>query len=424
MRIVYIAAGAGGMYCGACARDISLVKGLMARGHDVEIVPLYTPLRPDTDDAPETAPVFYGGINVFLQQASTVFRGLPRFMDRWLDSPALLRLVSGFAINTSPKDLGPMTVSVLAGKDGLQGKELDRLIDYLESAAKPDIVSITNSMLSAIAPEIKRRMSVPVVCALQGEDGFVQSMPEKYAKQARDLMAKNAGSIDRFVAPGEDYAQQMAEYLRVPPEKVAVVPAGVDIGLYKRNTPRIHSPFTIGYLSVIAEPKGLDILIEAFAKGFKLAGEAKLVIAGKIMKKPYWEKIQARIRELGITDNVQYIGEIDLKTKLEMLESCSVFIMPSRINESRGMIVMEAMSKSLPVIAPDNGIFPELIGRHDAGVLVKPEDPKAIAEALNTIMSDPTRAEQLASNARQTIEQYYSINAMTDKALEVYEDVL
>jgi len=412
------------MYCGACARDISLVKGLIIRGHDVEIVPLYTPLRPDIDDAPETAPVFYGGINVFLQQASTVFRGLPRFMDRWLDSPALLRLVSGFAINTSPKDLGPMTVSVLAGKDGLQSKELDRLIDYLQSTPKPDVVSITNSMLSAIAPEIKRRMNVPVVCALQGEDGFVQSMPEKYANQARDLMAKNAVSIDRFVAPGEDYARQMAEYLRVPREKVAVVHAGVDISLYKRSSPRIHLPFTIGYLSVIAEPKGLDLLIEAFANGFKLTAETKLVIAGKVLNKPYWEKIQARIQELGIKDNIQYVGEVDLKAKLDMLDSCSVFVMPGRINESRGMVVMEAMAKSLPVIAPDKGIFPELIGQHDAGVLVNPEDPKAIAEALQTIMSDPIRSEQLAGNARDTIEKYYSVDAMTEKALEVYQSVL
>jgi glycosyltransferase involved in cell wall biosynthesis len=98
--------------------------------------------------------------------------------------------------------------------------------------------------------------------------------------------------------------------------------------------------------------------------------------------------------------------------------------MPGMINESRGMVVMEAMAKSLPVITTDRGIFPELIGKHDAGIIVKPEDPKAIAEALNALMSDPTRAEQLASNARQTIEQYYSINAMTDKALEVYEGVL
>ncbi len=72
MRITHIAAGAGGMYCGACARDINLVRALIAGGHDVQVVPLYTPLRIDGDRKLPVSPVFYGGINVFLQQVSPV----------------------------------------------------------------------------------------------------------------------------------------------------------------------------------------------------------------------------------------------------------------------------------------------------------------------------------------------------------------
>ena len=68
MRVVYLAAGAGQMYCGACARDMDMVRGLIARGHDVEVVPLYTPLRIDGEEPVETDAVFLGGINAYLQQ--------------------------------------------------------------------------------------------------------------------------------------------------------------------------------------------------------------------------------------------------------------------------------------------------------------------------------------------------------------------
>ena len=124
MRIIHIAAGAGGMYCGACARDAALARALIRLGHDVEIIPLYTPLRDDAGVLP-TAPVFYGGISVALQQASRLFRRAPAWVGSALDSPALLRAVSRFAIEVRAENLGPMTVSVLAGRDGRQGRELD-----------------------------------------------------------------------------------------------------------------------------------------------------------------------------------------------------------------------------------------------------------------------------------------------------------
>ena len=76
MRIAYLAAGAGGMYCGACTYDVGLVLGLRTLGHQVTMVPLYTPLRTDVPD-PSQGAVFYGGMNAYLQQHSFLFRHTP-----------------------------------------------------------------------------------------------------------------------------------------------------------------------------------------------------------------------------------------------------------------------------------------------------------------------------------------------------------
>jgi len=121
MKIAHLAAGAGAGYCGACARDAALVRGLRAAGHDAIMLALYTPLQVEGPD-PSERPVFFGGVNVWLQQKSALFRHTPRWFDRVLDSRRFLNWVMRFAVQTRPEALGPMTVSVLRGDQGCQRK--------------------------------------------------------------------------------------------------------------------------------------------------------------------------------------------------------------------------------------------------------------------------------------------------------------
>src|SRR4029078_8879827 len=89
MRIAYITAGAAGMYCGSCLHDNTLAAALLELGADVILVPMYTPLRTDEPDVSINR-VFFGGINVYLQEKLPLFRHTPWWMDGWLDHPALL----------------------------------------------------------------------------------------------------------------------------------------------------------------------------------------------------------------------------------------------------------------------------------------------------------------------------------------------
>ncbi len=163
MRIAYVAAGAAGMYCGTCIHDNTLAAALKRFGHEVVLLPLYTPLRTDEENV-SMRQVFYGAVNVYLQQKSGIFRHTPRLLDRLLDRPALLNAVSRFAAKTDATDLGELTLSVLRAEDGRQRKELDRLVEWMRDY-QPDVVQVANSMLLGIAAEIKRRLDVPIVCA-------------------------------------------------------------------------------------------------------------------------------------------------------------------------------------------------------------------------------------------------------------------
>jgi hypothetical protein len=162
MKIAYIAAGAAGMYCGTCIHDNTLAAALQRTGHDVALIPTYTPIRTDETDV-SIDRVFYGGINVYLQQKSALFRHTPWMLDRLFDRPSLLNGLSRFSASTSAQDLGSLTVSVLQGEEGQQKKELAKLVKWLRDSYQPDLVQLTNSMFVGFAREIKNvRRSDPL----------------------------------------------------------------------------------------------------------------------------------------------------------------------------------------------------------------------------------------------------------------------
>src|SRR5947207_14391552 len=116
MRIVQLTAGTGSFYCGTCLRDNALVTELRRQGHEALLVPLYLPLALDEPPATPETPLFYGGVNVYLQQQSSLFRKTPRWMDRLLDSPGILQAAARRAGMTRAADLGELTLSVLRGE--------------------------------------------------------------------------------------------------------------------------------------------------------------------------------------------------------------------------------------------------------------------------------------------------------------------
>ncbi len=413
------------MYCGACARDVVTVRGLRARGHDVRVVPLYTPLRIDGDEAFPTEPVFLGAINVYLQGRFAVLRRTPAFLDRILDNRALLKLVSRFAIDTRASELGEMTVSVLAGTDGRHGKEFRRLLRYLEGQPAPDVVVLTNTMLSALAPQLKRHSGVAIVCELQGEDAFVGAMPEPHRSRAQELMRRNARAVDLFISPGERYAREMAGFLALEPQQVRVVRTGLPADGYRHAGPRSREPFTIGYLSVIARGKGLDVLVDAWRMLVEGQGrEANLHVAGRVLDDGYWREIRSAVSEYGLDRRFEYWGEVHFAGKLRFLRGCSAFCLPTRLPEVRGLAAMEAIAAGVPVVVPDAGVFPEMLSLVGGGKLFPPEDSEALAAALARLMDDPEEADRLGREGAQAVAVHYGAEQAVEGTLAALEEVV
>src|SRR5262245_15219922 len=270
MRIAAITAGAAGMFCGSCLHDNTLAAALVKLGHDALLIPTFTPIRTDEDDV-STARVFLGGINVYLDQFAA-FRAIPRFARNWLDHPTVLRWIERFGGATDYSKLGDLTISMLRGEHGHQRREFDRLVDWLASDVKPEIVTLTNVLLSGLIPEIKRRLGVPVVAYLQGDDVFLDALSPSHREQAIALIRENC-------APAADF---MAGYLGVSRERIEVVYPGLNLnghgGARQFST---DSPLTLGYFARIAPEKGLHLLADAFVRLRQREGPAcRLRVSG------------------------------------------------------------------------------------------------------------------------------------------------
>jgi hypothetical protein len=150
MKILSITAGAAGMYCGSCSRDNGLAAELLSRGHDVTLVPLYTPTTTDETNVSRDR-VLFGGISIYLQNWAV--RRTPRFLDRLWIRPSSAPLPA--LPSTDPKLLGDLTISML-GERGVLRKEFARFLDWIAAEPVPGVINLPNSLIGLAGRCAKR----------------------------------------------------------------------------------------------------------------------------------------------------------------------------------------------------------------------------------------------------------------------------
>src|SRR5436190_3961532 len=281
MRILSITAGAAGMYCGSCFRDNALAAELMARGHDVTLVPVYTPTRTDEPNVSRHR-VLFGGISVYLQQYSTLFRRTPRLLDRLWDSPWLIGRVANRAMSTDAKLLGDLTMSMLEGDRGVLNKEFDKLVEWIRDEPLPDVINLPNSLLIGMAEPLRSAFGRPICCTLQGEELFLNGLTEPYRDRAIAMIRQQVRHVDRFIAVSEYCAAFMSDLLEIPSARIAVVPLGIGMAGYEPRPAAPAADFCVGYFARIAPEKGLHVLADAYVHLRRRMGKtpARLIAAG------------------------------------------------------------------------------------------------------------------------------------------------
>jgi glycosyltransferase involved in cell wall biosynthesis len=442
MRILSLTAGAASMYCGSCLRDNAMATELIARGHDVTLLPVYTPTLTDEPNV-SGGRVFFGGVSVYLQQHFAFFRRSPRWLDALWDSARFIRFVSRRSIQTDGKFLGGMTVSMLKGEHGLQRKELDKLIDWLKTQPVPDVVILPFALLIGLAKPIRQALGAKIVCTLQGEDLFLEQLVEPWKSEAKDLIRDQIVEVDLFTPTSDYYRRFTVDYLGVPLHKQRTVALGLNFKDFDYLTPFVphreprelspqwpepqRGPFTVAFLGRIAPEKGLDRLAEAYVLLRKQWGlpPSRLEAAGWMGadQKPYLEKVQARLRKAGLEAEFTYRGELDRLDKVRFLARADVFSMPAPYKEPKGFTILEAMAAGVPVVQPAHGAFTEMVEKTGGGVLVKADDAHALAEGIWQLFQDRRRRAALGRHGAGEVRAQYSVKHSVEQLEAVLREV-
>jgi len=432
MRIAQLMPGSGGaFYCENCLRDATLVRAMIRAGHDVSMIPMYLPPvvgDAHAEDLPGSGEIFFGGVNVYLQQKFSVFRKTPRWLDRIFDSRKLLRWAGSKASMTSTKDLGKTTISMLAGEGGRQGKELRRLIEWLRlKENRPDVVVLSNVLLAGLAKAIREKLGAAVVCLLQDEDGFVDSLGDEYSGKAWDAIRGCCGDIDLFISVSGYYAEIMRERLGVSEDNVRVINGGLDLSEYGASEagPDVA---TIGFLSQMCEAKGLGVLVDAFISLKSEDGlrDVRLKVCGGqgASDEGFLKEIREKLAVAGFLDDVEFVNGFEQSERVRFLQGVSVVSVPERQAAAYGLYVIEANAVGVPVVEPDVGVFGELIGATGGGVVYSPDTVEALAGALRAFLVDEEYGREMGMKGRDGVIKKFDVDVNAGKMVKLFEYLL
>ncbi len=301
---------------------------------------------------------------------------------------------------------------------GLLRRLVRRLIAF-----KPDVVHTHLLHADVYGLTAAKRAGVPhAVSSRHNDDAFRHNPLIKW------LNRRVMRHADRVIAVSGSVARFVAEVEGTPPQRVVTIHYGLDVPSCPGNTRETarsrlglagNQDLTlIGFVGRLVRQKGVDVALEAFAKAHRGYPQSRVVIVGD---GPLRRDLEAQTRRLELMESVIFAGWTD--DARDVMPAFDIVVAPSRW-EGFGLVVLEAMSHGLPVIATNAGSFPEIVIDGETGLLVTPECPAALAKAMGELLIDNRRAAALGQRGRARAVESFSVGKMVDATVHVYERMM
>ncbi len=420
MKVLFIIPGSGdSFYCGNCFRDNLQASALRKAGHDVIIMPLYLPLKHQSFQA--DTPLFFPATTYFVAQKFFGEKKMPGWLKRVTGSDSMLNMASSLSGTTSAEGMEEMTLSMITGDDPAFREQVQQLIDWVKNQEKPDIIHLSSTLLLGIAKEIKQQLDIPVVCSVQDEEVWIDSLNEKDSSLAWQGIRENIPYIDRFITTSEFYKKIISE--RIPQMKaVDVVYPGINSEKYASDS--YPEDPVIGFFYRMNQKNGLDILAEAFVK-LKKRGTVqrlKLKIGGGYTgeDKRFLKRIKSILSPY--KEDVEISDSYSLDDHTGFYRTITVLSVPITFEESVGLYLCEAFAAGRPAVEPAIGSFSEIV--EGAGLIYSPNDSDSLADALERILTDEALLAKCKEQALKLSKTRYSDFVLANNLINIYQNFI
>jgi glycosyltransferase involved in cell wall biosynthesis len=215
----------------------------------------------------------------------------------------------------------------------------------------------------------------------------------------------------------------MGARLALPPEQVQVVHVGIPLDGHEQ-APLEGTPPVVGYLSRLAEPLGLGDLVEAFVRlraHPRLRGLRLRATGGATPDdRRFLRGLRRRIAAAGAAHDVDLLPDFSRPERLRFLHSLDLMCVPAPGGGAFGTYVLEALASGVPVVEPEAGAFPEILGLTGGGLLYPASEPGALARTLESILLDPARRRRLGRQGRAAVHGRFGIDTMAEHMSRLY----
>jgi glycosyltransferase involved in cell wall biosynthesis len=229
---------------------------------------------------------------------------------------------------------------------------------------------------------------------------------------------------DLVICPSDYSRDNVSQAYGIPLSKTRAFHGGVpDHFLEQTQKQEQEGRFTLvfcGRLNGSREPfKRVDLLLKAMRLILqKHEMELKIIGSGSRL-----EEYTELARTLGIEEEVHFLGHIDHDKLPEHYAAADLFVLSSRM-ESFGLVVAEAMACGLPVVATRVGGVPEVVDEGVTGLLVPPNDPEALAEAVNSLLDDPDRMKAMGAKGRERVREHFTWDKVAERMVGYFREIL
>jgi glycosyltransferase involved in cell wall biosynthesis len=228
-----------------------------------------------------------------------------------------------------------------------------------------------------------------------------------------------ARASDRIIAVSRAVKEHAVTELGAKPDKVTVVPNGIDLCEFKPNDGTDSSSMTrVVFVGRLVYSKGMQFVVEAAPSVLSDHPNTEFIIVGD---GPYRGHLIEMTRKLGMDHVFKFLGIVP--SVADVLRGGDIYVRPS-LMEGMPLTVLEAMACGLPVVASNVAGTPEVLTNGETGILVEPGNVEQLAKAINRLLDDRKYARRIGDSARRFVKQHYSWERTVQLTLRVYEELM